>query len=64
MAGQGIDLVISGSKQRILITSCCGTMEQFRATEGTLNTLNFKKKKGSLALESDALPTGYAARYV
>ena len=25
--------------------SCCGTMEQFRATEGTLNTLNFKKKK-------------------
>ena len=25
-------------------TSCCGTIEQFRATEGTLNTLNFKKK--------------------
>ena len=24
--------------------SCCGTMEQFRATKGTLNTLNFKKK--------------------
>ena len=23
--------------------SCCGTMEQFRATEGALNILNFKK---------------------
>ena len=25
--------------------SCCGTMEQVSATEGTLNTLNFNKKK-------------------
>ena len=24
---------------------CCGTMEQFRASERTFNTLNFKKKK-------------------
>ena len=24
---------------------CCGTMEQVRETEGTLNTLNFNKKK-------------------
>ena len=27
-----------------LVTSCCGTMEKLRATEGTLNTLNFEKK--------------------
>ena len=25
--------------------SCCGTMEQVQATEGTLNTLNFNEKK-------------------
>ena len=25
-------------------TSCCGTMEQFRATEGTLNTLTLRRK--------------------
>ena len=33
-----------------VITSCCGTIEQVHATEGSLNTLNFseKKKKKSL----------------
>ena len=33
-------------------TSCCGTMEQFRATEGALNTLKFKKKKTCTKLTS------------
>ena len=27
------------------ITSCCGTMEQVRATGGRLNTLNFNEHK-------------------
>ena len=27
-----------------LSTSCCGSVEQVRATEGTLNTLNFNEK--------------------
>ena len=27
----------------VLDMSCCGNMEQLCATEGTLNTLNFKK---------------------
>ena len=30
--------------------SCCGTTEQVRATEGTLNTLNFNEEKNELRL--------------
>ena len=29
----------------LMLTPCCGTMEQACATEGMLNTLNLKEKK-------------------
>ena len=29
----------------VSFTSCFGTMEQVRATDGTLNTLNFNERK-------------------
>ena len=32
---------------KAVLTSCCGTMEQFHVTEGMLNTLNLKKKKAA-----------------
>ena len=39
------------------IMSCYGTMEQFRASEGTLNTLNFKEKKDTKPISGKAFLT-------
>lgn len=33
------------NKYHSKLSSCCGTMQQVRATVGTLNTLNFKEQK-------------------
>ena len=46
-----LNLNFAKEKEKVC-TSCCGTMEQFRATEGTFKTIKLKlrKRKGLYVL--------------